>query len=249
MKKLFTLSTLLFAFMIWIQSCEDAINSEDNILKKPDNDNTQQNDILDKLDLSDIDFSSAITGRENIDTSSCITNTSDSIEIVINSLEITGPDAKSFGINGINLPVVLAPKEKYCLYVTFYPEETRTYEAKIVINGDEDYFIKIIGNADTFLKDFKFEDIDFGNMNLGDVKEYNYCITNTLDEEINIHSMEIDNSAFRFTDDITYPVQILPDQEYCLMITFDPPAKGTYEGRIIINEDPECFISVKGVAE
>ncbi len=249
MKKIALLSILMLAFAIFTQSCEDAVNSEDNILKEPIGSQLTQTDTLEQLELPETDFAEMAAGKSIVDTTTCIANTSDSLTIEINSLELAGPNPDVFTIFKTEFPIALNPGEQHCLAVRFNPPEAGSYEAKIIVNGNEDFYVMVKGTAKDEIMSLDYpEEIDFGSTNIGDIKTSEICFSNDDSTEFIIASLEVDNSAFSIND-LSLPVVMPPNSQWCINVNFSPTETIQYEGLITINGDPDMQIVVKGEGE
>ena len=108
----------------------------------------------------------------------------------------------------------------------------------------KDDTLKFDSNNVSKLK-FEPKEADFGRVPLGDFKELYFCIKNTSDDKFLIENVECDNPAFTVYA-ANLPVSIPPGGEFCMVINFIPENQGEQIGLIIINNNPEYFLIVRG---
>jgi hypothetical protein len=183
------------------------------------------------LSLSDSEFDFGtilLTTPKDTTIQGLITNNG-SEALTITNISIGGPDAADFIVQGMNLPLTLSPAQSKDLSIRFQPSlaGTRTAQMTFTSNAPSNPVMDLRGFAG-FVRLEKPEELLFGQVEVGSIKETNLSILNSGNIAVTLTNFNLSGDG---ASDYIIPasfteVVIEPENTYVMTIGFNPKAEG-----------------------
>ncbi len=178
-------------------------------------------------------------------------NNNGEADLVINAMEIEG---QYFTVN-FDQEVILQPNQGRGFMTTFAPEEEGFFEATLTItsNDPDEGVIEFMLTGTTLEEDqppvivVSDEDLNFGQVFLGQERNLELTISNDGDEFLMIDAIDLGNEVF--STDFQNVLEVPGGESGVLTVTFTPDERGLVEADMTIHSnDPDNDAVVVGLA-
>ncbi|MEW6486260.1 MAG: choice-of-anchor D domain-containing protein, partial [Pseudomonadota bacterium] len=180
-----------------------------------------------------LDFGSVTAGTSS-DLTVTLSNTGNET-LTVNTLSVTGT---GFSLVGAATPINIAPGNSQNITVRFSPTDVKNYSGSLSIQSNGgNQTVSLSGQGAGGRATLSPEQIDFGAVAAGSSETVALIVTNTGNAAMNITGITAPSSPFSVSFVGTPPIQLFPETQVTILVTFSPTTANNYSSSFVVQTD------------
>ena len=162
----------------------------------------------------------------------------------ISAIEISGVEESSFSLVSPFVETVLQPGESMDVQVAFQAHNPNQLEAEAIVFSDDsensEEFVYLFGMGAVPDLLITPNPLNFGTTYVGCDANNQVTLRNVGSEELVIYNVGMQADPFFFTNSLSFPLTLQPEEEIVLDMSFAPPLEGRYTNSLeVFSTDPD----------
>jgi hypothetical protein len=175
-----------------------------------------------------VDFSTVVVGQKNTQTVKLANTGTNNLQV--SNVLVAG---QGLSIAGITFPLTLAPQASQLFNIEFEPTSAGAVNGSFTVMSNlvNPVTVAVTGVGTTALERIQTNpgSINFGQVKVETKNTQKVTITNSGNSNLTVNQVVLSGSAFTLSD-IPSQLELAPQQETSLLVTFSPQVKGTVSG-------------------
>jgi hypothetical protein len=192
-------------------------------------------------DQNSLDFGPVVINQGNSNQQRVTITNGLSASVIVNNVQITGPDASSFNVQNNNCQSTLGTNNTCQIYIQFQPNSSGTQNAQLEINNDgttNPLFVSLTGDGlNGPVVTVSPPQAIYGNVTLGSQGSQTFTVTDSGDAPLQIQALFLvagSPQVFPISNDSCYGRQIAAGSSCQVTVGFVPIAAGDKDASLFL---------------